>query len=295
MRVPVVKNHDGDDVDSLVGYATDIRVQGDRLVAAMEMTDDEGVRLANTCKDVSCRIEFDYIDTTGQIHDIALTHIGIVQNPAIPGQLPFVQLSYDSNQTKPEDKEMTLEQLAGFLGWKPQNDDDVFTEEKAENMIAELSRQNTELSQQLETAIEAAKAGADDSAGGSTIHPDLLEEIAEGNEAKFDALVEAGRITPASCKSFKLGFIGDKGKRHELTLSMTKSGGTESIAKGIIAALELLPAKHHKSVTGAQTLDLKRGDSDDGDGMADEEKKAYRKKRSQNLSRYMNHRKTVDA
>ena len=194
---------------------------------------------------------------------------------------------------------MTMAQLAELLGWKPETEGEELTEDKAKELISGMVTDNSDLTAKLETAITAAAAkdkggGADDSAGGSQIHPELLEEVAGGKEAQVNALVEAGRITPVTAKAIKLAVIGEKGSRKELTLSITKSGGTESIAKMFLDSLELLPAKHHKSITGAQNLSLSGGGGEGENGtMNAEEKKKYHDKRVLEMNRHSGRRRTT--
>ena len=104
------------------------------------------------------------------------------------------------------------------------------------------------------------------------VNEDLLEDLAEAREGELDALVTAGKITPAARNKIAAAIIGEPGKRRTLGLSTSVAkhlGLTAPLAKQIIAALKdndpaVLMELREK--TGPQRLTLTRphdGEPDD--------------------------------
>lgn len=79
--------HDG----ASIGQVIDAEIEGDRLVATVEMRGVDGIRAASR-NHVSPLIDPSFTDDTGKTWPDAITHVAVVGNPVITKQRPFVPL-----------------------------------------------------------------------------------------------------------------------------------------------------------------------------------------------------------
>lgn len=77
----------------IVGYLTDVYVEGTRLMGVHEFSDDQSAQLAARCKNVSVEIDPDFIDGKGNHYGEMIVKSSLVQSPIVPGQTPFERLA----------------------------------------------------------------------------------------------------------------------------------------------------------------------------------------------------------
>jgi hypothetical protein len=96
-RIPFQDGHTFDSMKTL-GWWTGFRVDGDRLVGVVEVTDDEAARKIEqgSIRGVSVRIDADIKDTRGNVYPEVITHVAATPVPVVDDQGDFVQLSRGS-------------------------------------------------------------------------------------------------------------------------------------------------------------------------------------------------------
>jgi hypothetical protein len=88
--------HEEDARDALqnLGYWSNFRVEGERLVADVEVLDQQAVdKIGKTIQDVSPEIRWPARAATGEVLEAAIFHVAATPIPAIPGQSNFERLS----------------------------------------------------------------------------------------------------------------------------------------------------------------------------------------------------------
>jgi hypothetical protein len=88
--------HDEDARDALanLGYWSSFRVEGERLVADVEVLDEAALpKIGKTIQDVSPEIRWPARSATGEVLEAAIFHVAATPIPAIPGQSNFERLS----------------------------------------------------------------------------------------------------------------------------------------------------------------------------------------------------------
>jgi len=88
--------HEEDARDALqnLGYWSNFRVEGDRLVADVEVLDEQAIaKIGKTIQDVSPEIRWPARAATGEVLEAAIFHVAATPIPAIPAQSNFERLS----------------------------------------------------------------------------------------------------------------------------------------------------------------------------------------------------------
>lgn len=87
------------DAKKNLGYWTGFRVDGDRLIGTVEVTDEEAARKIEqgSIRSVSARIDPDVRDTRGRVFAEAFTHVCATPIPVLDGQQDFVKLSREAD------------------------------------------------------------------------------------------------------------------------------------------------------------------------------------------------------
>lgn len=282
----------GDRADKLRGYIEDMYRDNDDLMVVVNAIGEDGVKLCETCRNVSAEIE-PFADAKGNDYGEAVLAVVACEKPVVPGQRPFERIAASRIGSKPnrkipiltlaadppEETDMTplLEAIGKLMGADDLTEDNAI--EKLEAFSASHNVQITEVK-----TLKGQLADLETTAGKGKmpeVDEDVLEDTAEAREAELDQLVTAGKITPAVRTKIAAALIGEPGKRRALGLSTRVAkhlGFTTPLAKQIIAALKendpaVLVKMHEK--TGPQRLALTREDGDDTDDKwVDEEVKA---------------------
>lgn len=260
--VEVVKDH-RHDAEAVVGYVTDMRREGDRLIAVHEMVGDDAIKLAQVVRNVSPWIERNFKDGHGTAYGESIIHSAIVQGPVIPGQEPFKAIAASMRAGNPDALLFSIEgntmplDLAPFktLLGKPELTETELATAVRERLTAAESAKTTAENEardmkakvlSLEGQLTALKAKPEPDA-------EVLDMLADGAGDGFDALATNGNITPAIAASLKTLFVGAPKSRNAYALSGRVSGHETSIAKQLITILKdnkPTPAAGHK--TGLQ-------------------------------------------
>ncbi len=97
---------DARDARQNLGYWTNFRVEGERLVADVEVLEDAVVsKIGKTIQDVSPEIHWPARSATGELLEAAISHVAATPIPAIPGQSNFERLSQLAREVNVEDDE----------------------------------------------------------------------------------------------------------------------------------------------------------------------------------------------
>ena len=281
----------GDRIEKVRGYIEDMYRDGDDLMVVVEMSGEDGIKIAESCRNVSIELD-EFTDAKGKDYGEAIVAVVACEKPVVPGQRPFERIAASRTGSKPntkipiltlaakppEDTDMTplLEAIGKAVGA-----DDV-TEDNAAEKFQAFATSHTEQADKVKTLTDQlvdleTKAGKGKM---PEVDEDVLEDLAGAREAELNQLVTDGKITPAVRKGIAAAIIGDPGKRRTLGLSTKVAkhrGFTTPLAKQVIDALkENDPAVLMKlrEKTGPQRLALTReaGDEPD-DSWVDEELK----------------------
>ena len=281
----------GDRIEKVRGYIEDMYRDGDDLMVVVEMSGEDGIKIAESCRNVSIELD-EFTDAKGNDYGEAIVAVVACEKPVVPGQRPFERIAASRTGSKPntkipiltlaakppEDTDMTplLEAIGKAVGA-----DDV-TEDNAVEKFQAFATSHTEQADKVKTLTDQL-ADLETKAGKGKmpeVDEDLLEDLAEAREAELNQLVTDGKITPAARKGIAAASIGDPGKRRTLGLSTKVAkhlGFTTPLAKQVIDALkENDPAVLMKlrEKTGPQVLALTREAGDKpNDEWVDEELK----------------------
>lgn len=247
------------------GQVVDMFIEGDRLIGIHELVGDESIKLAERVHNVSPYIELDYTDGKGNKYGEAITHSAIVQQPVIPGQMPFEALAASIGASGVQALQfsngdtMKLDELRKLVGAGAE-----VTDEALQAMVADAIRKAKTAQTEAERTATGKQAEIDQlkariaelEAKGQKAAPDddTLGMLAEGAETALESLVEMGHVTPAVAASIRKEFVGEAGKRNAYALSAAYSGRPVSIAKTIIDILKQNKPVDMKVRTGVQTL-----------------------------------------
>lgn len=270
----------GDRIEKVRGYIEDMYRDGDDLMVVVEMSGEDGIKIAGSCRNVSIELD-EFTDAKGNDYGEAIVAVVACEKPVVPGQRPFERIAASRTGSKPNRKipiltlaadppevtDMTplLEAIGKAIGA-----DDITEDNAAEKLLA-FGTSHTEQADKVKTLTDQL-ADLESKAGKGKlpeVDEDLLEELADPREAELDALVVAGNITPAARNKLAAAIIGEPGKRRALTLSIKVAkhfGFVTSLTKQIIDALkENDPAVLMKlrEKTGPQRLTLVRDSGDD--------------------------------
>lgn len=79
--------------DGVIGYLTGMFVEGDKLMGVHEFADDDAVKIAERCKNVSVEIVPDFTDSKKNNYGEMIVKSSLVQQPVVPGQAPFQKMA----------------------------------------------------------------------------------------------------------------------------------------------------------------------------------------------------------
>lgn len=265
------------------GFSTAMSVQGDRLVAKIDLIGKDAIQLAAST-DVSVRI-CDVKDSSGNTFPQAIEHIALVVDPVITKLAPFaIELSRAKTLNLANGDPMEyLKKMAAELGVNIEGLDEAAIWTACQAAMAKLkggdmAKKDEELKAaktELSRAQEQVKA-LELAAKKPEMDADTLALHQENNTLKLSRLVEEGKITPATRTKLEknLGLKGDKTAALVLSKTAGKAAGFEdAIASLVIDALNEQPA-----VTKSKSISLSRG----GDGKssaADNAKKLMESRR----------------
>jgi len=247
------------------GTVLDMFVDGEGLFAIMELAGDDVDRYAATC-DVSIYAPQEWTDGNGTTYAWPIRHVAIVPNPAIPGLAPFEEITAaDDSETATltrhdgdETMALDLTKLAAALDIKEE-----LTDDNAETLIMAA----------IDTLKKAATKKDDDGgegegekpkappveAGDTKPTPIMLSMGRKARTSEIDALVSAGKITPATAKKLADQYASDA------AVSLALSGDGDGF-DATISALAELPAVHlggEKSGPQVKGVELSDGNADD--------------------------------
>ncbi|MBI5724608.1 MAG: hypothetical protein HZA50_11655 [Planctomycetes bacterium] len=271
------------------GELVDMARDGDTLYAVHEFVGQDAINLAKKCKNVSVLIEKDFRDGQGNSYGEAITHSSLVQQPVMPGQLPFMPIAAslaglpnsgiepfvlsvegnDPDHKKTQENNMSAEEitlkLADVRTLLGAGDD--LTAENAAARLAEHLKKNADARAatdkqilDLKTQVESLskKAASLKTETDRQPDPDVLDQLAEGAEDRIDGLVSKSRITPAVAASLKDLLVGKAGGRNAWALSRNVSGTDESLIRGIVKALEANDVVKLGEQTKGQRIEMSR-------------------------------------
>lgn len=230
--VEVTVDHSGSARD-VIGYITDMWVEGESLMAAHDLIGEDSFALVETVHNTSVEIRGEFVDGKGTKYGEAIVANSIVQAPVMPGQAqaPFrIAASLEAARAfarkhsipllEPETKTMDpiLALIQQITGAK-----DV-TEANGEQLLKDWW---STAKPRLERKDEPIKASLD---------PEVLEDRAESTGERIDGLVKAGKLTAAAAKDLSTALIGDRGNRNAMALSRGASGEAP-LARAVVDAL----------------------------------------------------------
>ncbi len=93
----VTQDH-GQKAGDVLGYLDRVYIEGNRLMGVHEFSDTAGATLAARCKNVSVEIHPNYKDGKGNEYGEMVFKSSLVQQPVVPGQLPFIAASIAGEQ-----------------------------------------------------------------------------------------------------------------------------------------------------------------------------------------------------
>lgn len=96
---PLVWNHSNDARDR-VGDVEEVRIEGDRLLAVVNVKSDADAEQIQKVGKVSVSVAPEWTDGTGQTYREHLVHVGVVNHPVVPDQEPFVELSLEKSNMR---------------------------------------------------------------------------------------------------------------------------------------------------------------------------------------------------
>lgn len=230
--VEVTVDHSGSARD-VIGYITDMWVDGESLMAAHDLIGEEAFALAETVHNTSVEIQAEFVDGKGTKYGEAIVANSIVQAPVMPGQAsaPFriaasLKVARDLARKhsipllEPETKTMNpilalIQQITGAQ--------DV-TEANGEQLLRDWW---SSAKPKLDRKDGPLKASLD---------PDVAEDRAEAIGDRIDGLVKAGKVTPDCAKALSSALVGEPGNRNVVALSRG-AGGETPLARAVIDAL----------------------------------------------------------
>lgn len=270
VKVPIPSTHKGDgDPDKNRGYVTDMWVDSDALFMMCDLIGEEGIAAAQR-SDVSLYSPSEFKDGKGKIYKQPIVHVALCTDPVVPGLEDFVPIAA-SMET---DMKIDVEKIKKGLGIEVE-----VTEETLEAVLLSHGEAQIGIISGLTTKVKALEAAV--TKGTSEPDKTLVSLSADNRKMKLDALVVAGRITPATCKRLTDTFIGDGNCAIALQL---RTGGLDVFNDIVLAFKDNdVVALREKSGPQGVVLGGKPGMEDDGAKrmIADAERRAKEAKERQ--------------
>lgn len=121
-KIPFQDGHNFGALKTL-GWWTEFRVEGDRLIGTVEVTDDQAVRMidAGSLMGVSVGIYTGWKDTRGREYPEVILHVAATPVPVVDGLADFIALSQDASggnlyQFQPSLAQRVLDRVTGAGG-----------------------------------------------------------------------------------------------------------------------------------------------------------------------------------
>jgi len=276
VRVHVPSGHT-DDADKNRGWVTDMWVQGDVLMARIELIGDDAIA-AGPRNEVSIYVPQSLTDGKGNTYDQPIAHVALTPVPVISGQGGWVPIaasrgaSDQTTTTKTATRAALVlsradhlrlgagtmyKELATKLGLEGIDGmDDKALEAaifaKIEEMTTHMAEMEASISGAGKTKDDAVKAAVAASRAPRAIDPLILKLAGENRALKLAQLVADAKITPAVCKALSAAFVDGA------SLSLSLAPDADRSFDATIAALGLNSAKELGTKTGVQTMALSR-------------------------------------
>lgn len=306
--IPITQNHSRS-AEDCQGYVIDMFIEDvikdgkpvPTLFGIHEFRGDEAIELAGIVKNVSIDVDPDYIDGKDRHYGEAILHSSLEQDPIVPDQDEFIPmaasrgngqdsvprfvLSYRDTLAKESNMKTTEEMLAKITELLKLQEGEVTEDNAIELLLSRMTEEAekaaadaekaTELTGKVEQLTqEIAASRSKGTRNTPKIDPDITDQQAELAEDKMEMLVEKGKVTPAVAASLSRILIGESGKRRSYCLSRRMSDTDDSIARGVINALEEMDLVKLGEQTGHQVLSLSRETPGGDDKAVDEETQA---------------------
>lgn len=229
VKVPVPMGHD-ESAESNRGWVEDLFVDGDALVMVCELFDKDVANLVKR-NDVSVYSPPTWVDGKGNKYLRPIRHIALTPTPVIPELDEFrpIAASFERKKSMP----MDLKKLGADIGIG-----DELTEDTAAALILDhCTKMKDAVATADKTAKSAeAKAKAAEAAKGKPlpeIDSTLLSLAHDNRTMKLDALVAAGKITPAVKDKLVEAFIGDDSAALKLSLQTKTADVFDDVVKSL--------------------------------------------------------------
>jgi hypothetical protein len=233
------------------GQIVDLYRDGDKLMMKCRFADEESIKLAQRCPEVSLELERNVEDGHGNHYDEAITAVTITRQPVIPGQEPFRKIAASRGRG-----EVLYLSTADSKDIKdqadPPNTKKGATMEISEKDIRDLARilnvdDSGTPAEIFKRIMDEAREldGADKGEGEKTEGLELGP-----NSGSPAAKAMWAQVTDAGGKTAKGGYKGMKGKWVKMGLSLKALIGLRSEKDQEISA-----AKIELSRSGAPTVD----------------------------------------
>lgn len=282
--VPILKDHEFakrdtrgrvTDTDLLLGYLTDLFVQGDTLQGTCSFSGDDTAQTALRVGRVSIGVVDDFIDGGENQYGEVIEHVSVTPRPAYPNREGFVRVA--AGRIPFFTKEVqTMNELTDFLlqlgeTLKLENlaPDDAL--ERVGKVWGEVQKQSEEakgqtvtLTAEIETlkkSLDELKAKGDKTEKKPTLDADTEAVLTEGAETRMESLITNGNLTPAAAKAVAACTLS--GGQKAWWLSRTISGADRSPINQLLDALAQNNPVELREKTGPQRRVLSR-DGDDG-------------------------------
>ncbi len=216
------------------------------LYGECEFIGEDAMALAGRTQ-VSIATEPDFHAGDGSKFEDAIVHVALVTDPVVPGQGGFVKLTASRGGVVnapvfrlTEDKPMDFKKLSAELGIDPAT----MTDENAEGLMLSaigVLKTNAAKAAEQATTITSLQASLAEKSKTVEVDPDAMEMAVESVHTRFDALISAGKLTPAARTDLELALCGTDKARPAMCLSRkaaTAAGLTAPIADAVLKALD---------------------------------------------------------
>ena len=231
--VEVTVDHSGSARD-VIGYITDMWVDGESLMATHDLIGEDNFALAETVHNTSVEIAGNFVDGKGTQYGEAITANSIVQAPVMPGQAkaPFkVAASLDAARAFARKHSIPL-----FEPEAKTNMDPILALIQQITGAKDVTEANGHEVLQAWWSKAKPKLDRPDEPVKASLDPDVAEDRAEATAERLDGLVKAGKVTADCAKALSAVLVGEPGKRNTVALSRG-SAGEAPIARAVIDAL----------------------------------------------------------
>jgi hypothetical protein len=212
VKVPIPLGHDFGH-DNNRGWVTDLFVDGDSLVMACELFDQDVASLVAR-NDVSISAVPDFVDGKGKKYDYAITHVALTPIPLIPGLADFVPIAASFGK----EKKMTLDlkALGADIGIEAELTDGNAKElilahvHEMKGKIGDATKELTTL--RAELAEHKTNGRTDGGPPKEEVTPTVLKLVRKNVEMQLEQRVANGNIVPGVREKFHARIIGQDGK-----------------------------------------------------------------------------------